>query len=77
MNTTKSLNKDVSIGIIQIILINKVIKFVNFLNLVHIWLLKPKKETISKVTMYLQNSFIKEFIDKLRIMSQGKAVRLT
>ena len=60
----------------QIISINKVIKFVNFLNLELNFLLKPKKEKKSNMTIYLWNSFIKEIVDMLRIRSQGKLIKI-
>ena len=52
------------------------IKFVNFLNFVLNWLLKPKKEIKSNMTMYLWNSFINDIVEILRIISQGKTESL-
>jgi hypothetical protein len=63
--------------IIQIILVNKVIKLINFLNLEINTLLKPKKVTRSKMTIYLWISLIKEIIEMLSIINQGKLVSLT
>ncbi len=55
----------------------KVMKFVNYLNLKLNCLLKPKKVTNSKITMYLWNSVIKEIVAIINIISQGKAVKLS
>ena len=52
----------------------KVDKIANILNLVLNGILKPKKETRSKMTIYFLNSFIKEISDKFTIISQGKYV---
>ncbi len=53
----------------------KVFKFVNLLNHRVKFLLKLKKETISKSTMYFEYSFIKEIFDMLRVIFHGKAAR--
>ena len=54
----------------------KVMKFVNYLNLKLNCLLKPKKVTNSKITMYLWNSVIKEIVAIINKIYQGKAVKL-
>jgi len=55
MNNSKSLAKTKGRNIIQIILVSKVIKIVNFLNTVVNSLLKPKKKRKSNSTIYFLN----------------------
>ncbi len=53
---------------------SKLIKFMNLLNPEAN--LKPKKETRSKITIYFQNSVIKENSEMLKIISQGSCVKV-
>ena len=75
INTNKVLTKIITRCKKLIYLIRKVFKFVNLLNNKVNFLLKLKKETISKTIMYFEYSFIKVIVDMLRIIFQGKAVR--